>query len=884
MSNPLLKDKIFGLGPSARKLTAIALLGLLVVTCGALVATAISLQDRVASVRAADSDNLGWSIAHLRVDHLDAQIALEDAIQSAENGVIAQDALDAARQEFDIFYSRIDVSYNKLARVDAPDDLTSQFDSLLVWRETLADRYDAISGNAVVEWQPVLTALRDIKQVVRDVSIGTIVLSVNVEQTRRRDERQLMLQFLVKTMLLGTITAVSAYLAFLLWRDLENRTGQVERAASMVTKAYEASLNAVIVSNMNGQIILCNAAAESMFGLPTEDMYGRLIEDIMVPPKLRQSHRRRLKRLADGTMKPMVGSKPFRTFATRANGEEFPVEFLINVDNDLGGKPILISFVSDISEQVEAENNMRAALEEARRHAAAKSTFLASMSHEMRTPLHGLIASLELIDMDRLDEANQGLVQTALDCSQRTLTQVNDVLEITRQGESKEARDFFSPSETAQSIIHDVEGLAEQRGNQLTLTIKGDADAQKFYGYPGSFARALTNLAANACKFTHNGRVAVSLNYVDIGQGSVRLEVSVEDTGPGISTEDQRRIFQFFETVKPGEISADSGNGLGLPIVKIAVDRMGGKLSLTSELDQGSKFTFSLTLEQASDVDTQKRKAETEFPLGPAPTPRNILIVDDNEVNLALISEMLRRQGHQISTASNGLQAVNLAAAARFDIIMMDVSMPVMDGREATRLIRREGKSVDSYIMGITALVDAVVPEEFINDGMDSILGKPVSQRQLANALLQIEDVMSEEGTVDLETEVAPVDQTPEPNGSFDYDQLCGMVGEDMAQQLITETVSDVQKAINALVDLSDDSANIIHHAVGPTGFVGWTALSSCLKATEVSLRQNNETEAKDNLAKLQSHLEEISVVVASIQQHPRETTQRPQIMDHPAH
>ena len=255
--------------------------------------------------------------------------------------------------------------------------------------------------------------------------------------------------------------------------------------------------------------------------------------------------------------------------------------------------------------------------------------------------------------------------------------------------------------------------------------------------------------------------------------------------------------------------------------------------------------------------------------------------MDDNQVNLRLISEMLKRQGHKISTATNGRQAVDLAATAHFDIIMMDVSMPVMDGREATRRIRQSGKSVNSYIMGITALVDAVVPDEFLRDGMDSILGKPVSQRQLTDALRQIEDRMSDE---DDEEETKPLNQVPEPEGSFDFEQLCGMVGDDMAIQLVTETVSDVRKAIDALENRTASSADVIHHAVGPTGFIGWTTLSSALKTTELALRQNRDDDANDMMGDLKRYLIEIEQVATKVLEAPHGSDVRPSMMDHPPH
>lgn len=296
------------------------------------------------------------------------------------------------------------------------------------------------------------------------------------------------------------------------------------------------------------------------------DMLGQTIGELMVPDHLRAQHEEGMRRFKATGKKKVVGAGAVRMDARRPDGSDFQAEISIAADTDFDGKPILIGFIRDISDLVVAENKLREARDDAERHADAKTMFLATMSHEMRTPLHGITASLELIGADRLTPEDRDLLRTALACSDRALEQVNNVLDITRLGECSDEGETFNPAMIARNIAGSLSPLARKRGNLLELQITGAGAEATYMGSPRAFSQALYNLVGNALKFTSAGRVDLELAFVDADKETGKVTVRVVDNGPGIAAEDHERIFQEFETGRPGELFGPQGTGLGLSI------------------------------------------------------------------------------------------------------------------------------------------------------------------------------------------------------------------------------------------------------------------------------------------------------------------------------
>lgn len=813
-----------------RSLLAPLLIALLVLSAGALLYSALDYQKRLDALRVASSDNRVWIMAQLEVDHLNLQIAAMAALDAARaDDGSADKALASLRGVFDIFYSRVNIARAALQRSDVSEELHRKMQVLIDRRAQVADIIDAIPGPEPDRLDSVLTEVAALRSMVRDISTDTLQHFVKAEDTAWRSERALLGRIHAQSLLLLGVTLAAAALAWRLGQVLRQRTQAAERAARTLSKAFEASRSGVILSDGRGRIQQANPLAETILGCAQGELMGRNLREFVEP-----FNSQRCSDCFDGKRLPCEQcvdrrTGPRRATLRRPDGEVRQVEMARTGDRDANDRPVTITFIRDISEQVAAEAELRAARDDAQHHAKAKSMFLATMSHEMRTPLHGLIAALDLVADQEMGADHRELLRIARDCSHRVRTQIDDVLEFTRLGESQETPAAFRPVRAVQDVLNEISMLARERENKLSLIIEGKGAERAYHGLPLTFSRAVYNLAGNAVKFTQGGKVDVTLRFTPVGDGDTLLEVRVADTGIGIDRADQDRIFEMFETIANAELNASTGSGLGLPIVRLAVERMGGRLVLQSTPGEGSVFSFAIPLSPA-----QQRAAvpvEIKSPAPTAPRAAAVLVADDNEVNRTLLCEMLRRIGHVPQAAANGKEAVEAAATRRFDVILMDVSMPVMDGAEATKGIRAAGPSRDCLILGVTAYVDAERTAALEAVGMNGVLAKPIGQGELARTLERWLGTRPPK----LATEDATADAAALPPVQ-PLRMLAELVGWEKAEALIAETFTDAEDALQAmrLPGAPDkDAIARIHRAAGSSAVVGFSALSEALRLAE---------------------------------------------------
>lgn len=828
---------------SSRRLTAFSLLALLVLSCLAMVYSAQSFRDRIDAVRASDSDNTGWLISQLDVDHKALALAIDrvlladiypDMLTYENNG------LSAVHLRFDIFYSRVDTVLSALGREELSEQLKDLLVELSMTRDALAAEIDGIAENdtdALLRFGEKISAFRP---VVRDVTTMALQYFVAQSERVREMEQSLLKQFWVQSVVLLALMVISALLALRLWRELEARTVMMQRALDTVSKVVDVSLSAIVITDMKGRIQLANPAASHIFGVPSDELVGRQLDDVMIPEGLHQPNAG-FTRVSAG-QRLVTGTGPMRMDAKRMDGTPFKAEVSVVGDTDLDGRPIIIGFIGDISEMVAAEEKLLEARDEAQRHAAAKTMFLATMSHEMRTPLHGVIASLDLIEDSALDGETRALLQTARDCSDRALQQVNDVLEITRLGESELGEVPFSPADVAADILRELTPMALARGIGLDLEIKGEGHDRICRGLANAFSRALYNLTGNALKFTDQGGVVISLSFQTNAQEVLGLRVDVTDTGIGIAPADQARIFAEFETVDAVAKGREAGTGLGLAIARLAVVRMGGALELQSAPGKGSTFSFEITLPLAAEDGDAPPELLTAPHAHPHEAeelcPLDVLVVDDNAVNVVLMCKMVQKMGHRVEQARNGLEAVSQASAKAFDVILMDVSMPVMDGSEATMLIRASGLSSAAVIIGVTAFSDEDRIRDLKAKGMDDVLTKPVNTAELSQAIGALWDIRlsddpdggAEDGTLDPEVRTA-------------LDQLGDMLDRPSALRYMLQALDELESVLPNMLDEGlplDVIADDVHSAAGATSVVGLTRLSGLLVKAEAAARSGH--------------------------------------------
>ena len=406
-----------------------------------------------------------------------------------------------------------------------------------------------------------------------------------------------------------------------------------------------------------------------------------------------------------------------------------------------GDEPSIVATFRDISDRQARSDALREAKEaaetaraDAEQASQAKSDFLAAMSHEIRTPLNAILGYTDiLIDDAALDGERRRQIARIRNAGAALRTVVDDILDFSKleAGGVELGSAPFAAVALADSAISIVRGAAEAKRLALTTDIPSDLPAV-LVGDEDRLRQILLNLLNNAVKFTRAGAVTLSIRCVASRAGCAQLRFAVADTGIGIAAAKRSRLFQRFSQVD-GSINREfGGTGLGLAISKSLVETMGGRIGVDSVLDEGSTFWFEVTLPIGGPLDASERPREA----APSVRSARILLVEDHEVNQELARAVLEAAGHVVEIAANGAEAVRAVERGRYDIILMDVQMPVMDGIAATRRIRAMAHPMcDVPIVAMTANVLPAQVLQFEAAGMDDHVGKPFKQDALHEAI-----------------------------------------------------------------------------------------------------------------------------------------------------
>jgi len=357
----------------------------------------------------------------------------------------------------------------------------------------------------------------------------------------------------------------------------------------------------------------------------------------------------------------------------------------------------------------------------------AKTAFLASMSHEIRTPMNGVVGMLELLGTSDLDEEHRENVQIARRSAHALLGLLNDVVDHSRIEAGK--LELVEEPCDLRTLLGDVGHLFAHRAKAHGVrfeTAFDDRLPDRVVADGLRLRQVLSNLVSNAVKATREGEVVARAELArDLG-AKVELRLVVRDTGPGIRPEDQKRIFERFEQTAGAH---SEGAGLGLSIVRSLVEKMGGRIELDSELGVGSEFRITLTLERAQAL------PRPVSPTGAAQFTGHVLVVDDDPVNRRVASRFLERRGLTVRLAEDGRQALDVLTEERFDLVLMDCRMPVMDGFDATRALRAGPEPEDVPVVALTASAMSGDRARCLEVGMNDFLSKPLEPAALERVL-----------------------------------------------------------------------------------------------------------------------------------------------------
>ncbi|MEL6728922.1 MAG: PAS domain S-box protein [Pseudomonadota bacterium] len=540
---------------------------------------------------------------------------------------------------------------------------------------------------------------------------------VEVPATNKAGD-ELLVELAISPVEFGGTTFFSAYL-----RDITEAKAAQERLLASEERfqsLFELSPDAIVVINGEGRLLDANTLACQLAGYHKEDMLNKPAIDFVAPDSLSKA------------LSGMTNARNGETVRVQmdflhASGQRVPTELLgRRIESPDGG--LYYGVVRDISDRLAKEQLLKDSKDAAEKANLAKSDFLANMSHEMRTPLNGVIGSLSLVEREGMSDQTAGLIQAAERSAETLLTLIDDLLDLSRieAGEIDMEYSVFDPADLS-SLVSEVFGpLAEKKG--IALATEVSTSGLRIKSDVGKIRQILINLVGNALKFTQRGAIAISVEYSG-DEKDGRLSLEVRDTGIGISKRDQTVLFDRFKQADSSRSKSHGGTGLGLAICKQLSDIMDGSITVSSAPGVGSTFTFSVPVERADD---QAHAVDTHVDEN-TPLTGRVLIAEDSETNAMVAKKMLDRLGLEYEHVLDGAAAIDAALSQDFDVVLMDVSMPNIDGLEATRILRQRGFTTP--IVAMTAHALKGDRDHAFQVGMSGYLTKPVRPKALRAAL-----------------------------------------------------------------------------------------------------------------------------------------------------